>query len=84
MGVNKVTFTIESGTPVSILPKSLVPGDLRASEERLCAYGGSVLNMLGTKCVRVSSHSQSICVNVHVVPHGGALMSLDLTAVFNV
>ena len=79
-----MTITIDSGSPVSILTRSLVPGDLSASEERLCAYGGSVLNMLGTQCVRVSSHGQNICVNVYVVPHGGALMGLDLTEVFNV
>ena len=47
-----VTFTIDSGSTVSILPRSLVPGALSASEERLCAYGGSVLNVLGTSvCV---------------------------------
>ncbi|XP_043216447.1 uncharacterized protein K02A2.6-like [Amphibalanus amphitrite] len=80
----KVAFTVDSGSPVSILPRDLVQGDLGVAEESLCAYGGSMLNVLGVKSVQVSCRGKTELVKVYVVPSGRALMGLDLMKVFDV
>ena len=80
----EVNFTVDSGSPVSILPRHLVRGELSVPSERLCTYGGSDLDVLGVKTVFVSYKGKSARVSVYVVPQGRALMGLDLMGVFDV
>ena len=79
-----VTLTVDSGSPVSLLPRALVPGELQEPDRELCAYGGQSLNIMGRKCVSVKCKGKSACVPVYVVDCGRALMGLDMMRVFGV
>ena len=80
----EVTFTVDSGSPVSIVPRHLVKGPLTMPKESMSAYGGSKLEVSGMKCMSMSSMEKTANVCIYVVPKGRALMSLDLMEVFSV
>ena len=79
-----VTLTVDSGSPVSLMPRAMVPGDLHEPDRELCAYGGQSLRVVGKKCVSVRCKGRSAEVPVYVVDQGRALMGLDMMRVFGV
>ena len=79
-----VNLTVDSGSPVSLLPRRVVKGDLEESETELCAYGGQCLDVMGRKSVHISCNGKTAHVSVYVVPEGRALMGLDLMREFGV
>ena len=74
----EVEFVEDTGSPVSLLPRHLVHGDLRAPELSLRAYDGHLLNVLGVASVYVSWGGRGMEGCVYVVPEGRALMGRDL------
>ena len=79
-----VIMTVDSGSPVSLVPQEFVKGKLELSDCKLCAYGGNVLNVLGKKYVTVSCNGRMERTCVYIVPQGRALMGLDMMKLFRV
>ena len=79
-----VILTADSGSPVSILPRRLVTGDLSETEVELRAYGGQCLDVMGKKNVNMLCNGKIASVCVYVVAEGRALMGLDLMRKFGV
>ena len=79
-----VTMTVDSGSPVSLLPRGMVRGELVQADKNLCTYGGHSLRVLGMKCVSVCCNGVTADMCVYVVQEGRALMGLDAMRVFNV
>ena len=80
----EVELVVDSGSPVSLLPRGMVKGDLMETDKELSAYGGQCLNIMGRKFVTVSCNGKTESVCVYVVDQGRALMGLDLMSVFGV
>ena len=80
----EVTLTVDSRSPVSLLPRRLVTGELDKPDKELCAYGGQCLHVLGQKCVFISCNGKTESVCVYVVNEWRALMGLDMMRVFGV
>ena len=74
----EVEFVVDTGSPVSLLPRHLVHGNLRAPELSLRAYDDHLLNVLGVASVNVSWGGRGMEGSVYVVPEGRALMGRDL------
>ena len=58
-------------------------GSLKVSDRELCSYGGSILNVVGKKCISMSCKGQTADVCVYIVEQG-PLMGLDMMRVFEV
>lgn len=84
VGNRAVDFVVDTGSPVSILPRSMVEGELEEADNELCVYNGSKLQVLGKKSVTMSCKGKTVSVSVYVVPCGRPLMGLDLMKVFAV
>lgn len=80
----EVDFVVDTGSPVTILPRHLVSGELEQPDQALCVYSGAPLQLLGKKEVEVSCKGLTKTVHVYVVPYGRPLMGLDLMGVFGV
>ena len=79
-----VNLMVDSGSPVSLLPRRLVTGDLSETEVELRAYGGQCLDVMGKKNVNMLWNGKTASVCVYVVAEGRALMGLDLMRKFGV
>ena len=80
-----VDMVVDTGSPVSLLPKYLVRNvELKAPERDLCAYGGTHLQVLGKCEVNISCKGKQEKCHVYVVPFGSPIMGLDLMDVFSV
>ena len=81
---HSLDMVVDTGSPVSILPRWAVSGDLEKSERELCGYGGSQFQVLGTCDVTMLCKGmEAVCI-VYVVPFGRPIMGLDLMEVFAV
>ena len=84
VGDKAVDFVVDTGSPISILPRGLVKGKLDEPENDLFVYSGAKLQVLGRKMVDVTCKGKRASVSVYVVPSGRPLMGLDMMKEFNV
>ena len=80
VGRGEVDMVVDTGSPVTLLPKCFVPADvaLQPPTEMLQAYGGAQLQTLGTCDMTLGYKGKKASVKVYVVPHGTPIMGLDV------
>ena len=80
-----VDMVVDTGSPVTLLPRAYVPHlTLQRCEETLQAYGGSQVQVLGKGEVQMTFKGSVHSVTVYVVPHGVPIMGLDVMSVLGV
>ena len=86
VGGKQVSMIVDTGSPVTVLPRGSVPRNcvITPSAEPLQAYGGAQLQVLGTCVLQLGYKGSVHDVKVYVVPHGATLMGLDLMKVLGV
>ena len=86
VGSRVVDMVVDTGSPVTLLPRSLVPTDtqMQPPAEALQAYGGARLQVLGTCDVSMIYKGQKVYAKVYVVPRGVPIMGLDVMKLFGV
>ena len=86
VGGKAVSMIVDTGSPVTVLPRNCVPTDyvITPSDKPLQAYGGDMLQVLGTCVVPIRYKGRLHAMKVFVVPHGSPLMGLDLMKVLGV
>ena len=79
------SMIVDTGSPVSIVPWHWVRDEeVKPTEDKFQAYGGSMIQVMGTCDVTMRCKGEASVAKVYVVPHGCGIMGLDLMQTFKV